>query len=50
LIAGFLSTLAMLLSAAAFPVPSHCPAGHPACRETVGITLPGLTAIDDLVA
>jgi hypothetical protein len=35
-IAGFLSGLLALLLGAAGPAPSHCPAGHPACRETFG--------------
>jgi hypothetical protein len=35
-IAGFLSGLLALLLGATGPAPSHCPPGHPACRETYG--------------
>jgi hypothetical protein len=35
-IGGFLSGLLTLLLGAAGPAPSHCPPGHPACRETYG--------------
>ena len=34
--AGFLSGLLALLLGATGPAPSHCPPGHPACRETYG--------------
>ena len=36
MIAAFLSGLIALLLGTAWPQPAHCPAGHPACRETVG--------------
>ena len=31
-----LSLLVAIAIPAGFPAPSHCPPGHPACRETVG--------------
>lgn len=36
MIVGFLSGLLALLLGPAAVEPSHCPPGHPACRETVG--------------
>jgi hypothetical protein len=36
LIADLLSILAAFVFGTVSPAPSHCPPGHPACRETVG--------------